>query len=266
MVVGLVRPALPSADAARIHRHLRSLPEQADVLLVGGGLTGVEVAAQIASQFGERQRITIVEAGSHLLPGLPAAIQRRARRRLGWLGVNVVTGAPVTRLAGGQVYLAGGDMLTASLIIWAAGVKGHPLAAHLGVSVDRTGRVPVDLYLRTHLPGVYVLGDSAAFHPCPDRPPLPPSAELAEQMGFAAAADLADRLRGGPGVPFRPRVRGVLCELGRWNASGIVYRLPVHGLLGAAAKRASVLGHLCRTMGPRGVLHLLRRRSRGQEG
>jgi len=244
-------------DAEHIRARLTALPHGAGVVVVGGGLTGVELAAEMALNAGGHRLVRVVEAAPSLLPGLPPALQLRARRRLEWLGATVLTGARVTAVHADKVLLTNGTVLPAGLVIWAAGVKGHPLVGRLGCRSDGSGRAIVDSHLRTDLPGVYVLGDSAAVRPAPDLPALAPSAQLAEQMGFAAAADLVNRLGGGPGVAFSPKLRGVLCDLGGLNAVGVVYRVQLHGLLGALAKRTAVLGHLWRTTGLKGFLRHL---------
>ncbi len=245
-------------DAERIRTQLEQLPEGAGVVVVGGGLTGVELAAEMVQTFGRRRSITVLEAARNLLPGLPAGLQDRARRRLGWLGVNVMTGARVTAVEAGKLHLADGTVLVAGLVVWTAGVKGHPMVAATGATVDRAGRAVVDEHLRSTAPGVYVLGDSAAFRLAPEAAPLPPSAQVASQMGFSAAADLGARLRGEEGRRFKPVLRGVLCDLGGLNASGLVHRFQVHGLVGAVAKRGSVLAYLWKTTGLKGFLiHLV---------
>lgn len=241
------------ADAARIRERLDRMPEGGSVVVVGGGLTGVELAAEMAIRQRRPGRITLVEAAPSLLPGLPESVRDRARRRLGWLGVNVATDARVSRVDEGRVALADGSVLAAHAVVWAAGVQGHPLLAGVGLALDRSGRALVDARLQA-APEIYVLGDSAAYAPAPGAPALPPSAQLAEQMGFAAAADLAASLRGRVRRPFVPHLKGVLCDLGGLNAAGLVYRFQVHGLFGAAAKRVSVLGHLWRTTGLTGLL------------
>lgn len=245
-------------DAQRIHARIQALSPGAGVVIVGGGLTGVELAAEIAIHGSHRRSVTVVEAAPSLLPGLPAGIQQRARRRLGWLGVNVTTAGRVVRITDDQVHLADGSVLTCGLVIWTAGVKGHPLLADMGVATDRGGRAVLDQYLHSSLLDVYILGDCAAFQLAPHLPPAAPSAQLAEQMGFAAAADLGSRLRGGQGRAFVPHLQGVLCDLGGINATGLVHRFHVHGVLAAIAKRFSVLRHLWNTFGIRGLLLHLR--------
>lgn len=240
-------------DGVAIRRSIESLADGGAVVVIGGGLTGVELGAEAALHWGRRRTVSVVEAADDLLPGLPSGLRDRARRRLGWLGVNVLTGSRVTGIEDGRVHLADGSILSCGLTVWAAGVAGHPMVREMGADVDRNGRAIVDGRLRSSIDGVYILGDSAAF----GTPPLPPSAQLAGQMGFAAAEDLAAELRGETGRPFTPRLRGVLCDLGGLNAVGLVYRFQVQGLFAAVAKRVSVLSHIWRTTGCRGLLHYL---------
>lgn len=244
-------------DAERIRARLKHLATQDGVVIVGGGLTGVELAAEMAMH-GKHRRITVVESHHSLVNGLPAALQERARRRLGWLGVNVLTGTRVEQVAPDRVHIADGSILMAAMVVWATGVKGHPLVPELGVTVDHLGRALVSPDLQTDLAGIYVLGDSAVCRPAPELPALPHSAQLAEQMGFAAAANVAAQLQGQPARIFHPHMRGILCDLGGLNASGLVYRFQIHGLLGALAKGVAVHGHLWRTMGATGWLRHLR--------
>lgn len=243
-------------DAQRICSRLAALPAEAPVLIVGGGLTGVELAAEVAlSRPGSS--LTVVEGAPTLLPSLHPNLALRARRRLGWLGVNVQTGSPVRAVAPERLELANGTVLPYQLLVWAAGVRGHPLAGQLGVDLDRAGRVEVDAFLRSRRPEIYVIGDSAAFRERPESPPLAPSGQLSEQMGFAAARDLLARLRGRKGVRFRPQLKGVLLDLGGLAATGLIYRLQIAGPIAYLAKRAAVVGHVFRTLGWGAGLRLL---------
>lgn len=241
-------------DALRIRAALAALPPGAGVVVVGGGLTGVELAAEMAwNGRGKGHPITLVEAAPVLLPGLPPALQHRALHRLKGLGVEVRTGNPVQTVRSGEVVLASGGAVPFGLLIWAAGVRGHPLLGALDIALGRDGRAQVDEHLRSSRPDIYVVGDSAAFAPAPGAPALPPSAQLAGQMGQAAARDLAARLSGRPGIAFRPRLAGVICDLGGASTTGLVYGLPVGGWIGAMAKRVALLRHLWRTFGWAGL-------------
>lgn len=237
------------ADARRIRQRLSAVPPEAPVIVAGGGLTGVELAAELALAAPDRP-VTLLEAGAEMLNGLPARVQRRARRRLEQLGVAVRTGAPVTAAGPGWVDLSGGERLPAALAIWCAGVGGHALAGALGVPLDGAGRVPVDPYLRAR-PDIYVIGDSAAWGG------QAPSAQLAQQMGLGAGADLARRLAGRPGRPFRYRSLGTLLELGRWAGAGTAGRVQVFGTLAWTLKRVALVRRIWADLGWRALLHYL---------
>lgn len=212
-----------ATDALAIRERLAALPPEAPVVIAGGGLTGVELAAHIALTRPQGRTLTLVEASPSLLPGLPPRLSHAARRRLGHLGVNVITGAGVARAEEGRVSLADGTMLPFGLMVWACGVKAHPLIPALGIPTDRAGRAIVDANLRTPLPDLYIIGDSASGHV--------PSAQAAMQQGAA----LADALTGHPVKPIR--MKGVLVDLGQHRAVGRVGTLSLRGLLPGILKR-----------------------------
>ncbi len=106
------------------------------VAIVGGGATGVELAAELYNAaaglrhyglevFDEsRLEITLIEAGPRILPALPEKLADAAREELEALGVRVMTGARVAEVTASGVATAGGEVIAADLRVWAAGVKG----------------------------------------------------------------------------------------------------------------------------------------------
>src|SRR5262245_9801813 len=144
--------------------------------LVGGGPTGVELAgtlAEIARQTlrdefrsidTSRARIVLIEGGPSILATFPEPLRAAAKRSLEKIGVDVREHTVVTAVDARGVTCANGDRLDAGTILWAAGVAASPLAATLGVPIDRAGRVIVepDLSIPGH-PEVFVVGDAAVF-------------------------------------------------------------------------------------------------------
>lgn len=228
------------ADAEAIRSRLAVLPPEEPVVIAGGGLTGVELAAHIALTRPHGRALTLVEASPTLLPGVPARLSWAARRRLGHLGVNVVPGAPVVRVEAGQAHLRDGTSLPFGLMIWAAGVRAHPLIATLNLPTDRAGRAVIGPDFQTPLPDVYVIGDCAAGHV--------PSAQAAIQQGAA----LADRLMGRAASPLRNK--GILVDLGGHRAVGLVGSITLRGLLPGWLKRVTELLWISRVLGVRAVL------------
>lgn len=231
-------------DAVAIRDRLAALPADAPLVIAGGGLTGVELAAHIALHRASCRSLTLVEAAPSLLPGLPDHLARAARRRLGQLGVNVITGTPVARVEPGLAHLQDGTALPYGLMVWACGVKAHPLVAALGLPTDRAGRALVGPDFRTPVPDVYVIGDSAAGHT--------PSAQLALQQGRALAARLSGRAH----APLRNK--GVLVDVGQGRAVGLVGRLMLRGLLPGWLKRVTEIAWIARVLGWRAAIGHLR--------
>ncbi|MDH5824619.1 NAD(P)/FAD-dependent oxidoreductase [Luteimonas sp. RD2P54] len=209
--------------------------------IVGGGPTGVELAgtlAEIARHTLKREfrnidpaaaRVRLVEAGPRVLAGFPESLSEQARRQLQRLGVEVSTGQPVTAIDAAG-YRLGDTFVPARTVVWAAGVAASPLAATLGVPLDRAGRVPVqpDLQVPGH-PEIFVAGDLAALRQ--DGKPVPGIAPAAKQMGRHVAQAIRARLAGTAVAPFRYRDYGNLATIGRMAAVVHLGRLKLSGVL-----------------------------------
>jgi NADH dehydrogenase len=149
-------------------------PVPLNFVVVGGGPTGVELAGTLAEiarhalahEFRSidpaRTHILLIEGGPRILPSYAEDLSRSAQEQLNHLGVEVRTSTMVTQIEPGAVF-AGNTPLPATVILWAAGVAASPLGKHLGVPIDRAGRVLVhsDLSIPGH-PEVFVIGDLAA--------------------------------------------------------------------------------------------------------
>jgi NADH dehydrogenase len=144
-------------------------------VVVGAGPTGVELAGTLAEicrhalahDFREidprSTHIRLIEGGPTVLPAYPPDLSRSAQQQLQRLGVEVLTNTMVTKVEPGMIHM-GNTKMSASVILWAAGVAASSLGKKLGVPVDRAGRVLVerDLSLPGH-PEVFVIGDLAAL-------------------------------------------------------------------------------------------------------
>ena len=249
-------PGLKTLDnALQLRRHLLLAFERAEAetdpgkraawlsfAIVGGGPTGVELAGTLTeiarhtlkNEFRRidpsQARVRLVEAGPRVLASFPDTLSEKARRQLERLGVEVVTGTPVSDITD-EGYRLGDTFVPAKTVVWAAGVAASPLARTLGVSLDRAGRVPVqpDLSVAGH-PDIFVAGDLAAV--TSDGRPVPGVAPAAKQMGRHVAQVLRARLdgRASPG-DFRYQDYGNLATIGRMAAVVDFGRLKFSGLL-----------------------------------
>jgi len=243
-ISGVEEYALPYkhlGDAILLRDHLIDLAEHADhepdgdvrrrmltVCVVGGGYTGVELVAELHDFFHSyvvpRYRgigagdyhLVVLEAGEEILRGVHPTLAARANRRLGRDGIEVRTRTRVTRVLPGAVEVAGGEPIVAGLIVWAAGVKGHPALAHLPVAHD-LGRMVVNSFLQVpgH-PEVYGAGDAVSIEGKPEAsiPIIPAALAHGRLVAENIVADLAGRaLRP---IDFAPR--GMLVSLGEKDA------------------------------------------------
>jgi len=211
-------------------------------VVIGGGPTGVELAGALAEISREtiardfrlidptKARIVLLEGGPRVLAAFPDPLPARAAAALTRIGVEVRTGATVTRVTPDAVWI-GGEQIRARTVLWAAGVAAAPLTRSLGVPLDRAGRVPVerDLSIPGH-PEAFAIGDLCAFTG-DDGHPLPGLAPVALQQGRAAARNVLHRLAGEPTEPFRYRDRGSMATIGRAAAVAVVGRFRLSGLV-----------------------------------
>jgi NADH:ubiquinone reductase (H+-translocating) len=184
------------------------------VAVVGGGTTGVELAAEIAALFSylkkravrgpvEEPRVVLLEAKARLMGWLDPFFHEVALEELTRLGVEVRLNASVTAADEGGIEV-GGDWLPAATRVWTAGVRANPLVEELPGEHDRSGRVGVSEYLTLpDHPEVYVLGDGGLYEH-PRLGPLPTTASVAVQQGPWAAREVKRRLGGRPREKRRP--------------------------------------------------------------
>jgi len=220
-------------------------------VVVGGGPTGVELAgalSEIARETLARDfrrvdptetRVVLLEGTERVLPTYPPKLSEKARQQLERLSVEVRTGARVTEIDAGGVWV-GSERIRARTVLWAAGVAASPLARSLGVPLDRAGRVLVepDLTIPGH-PEVYVIGDLAALRSGAGT--VPGVAPAAIQEGRHAARNIERSLQGLPRLPFTYRDKGSLATIGR--AAGVADLRHVE-LSGALAWLAWLLVHI----------------------
>jgi len=209
--------------------------------VVGGGPTGVELAgtlAEIARHTLNREfrnidpshaRVRLIEAGPRVLASFPESLSEKARRQLQKLGVDVVTGTPVSAIDANG-YTLGDTFVPSRTVLWAAGVAASPLGALLEVPRDRAGRVPVeaDLSVPGH-PEIFVAGDLASVQQ--NGKPVPGIAPAAKQMGAHVASAIKARLAGKPTSAFRYRDFGNLATIGRMAAVVDLHGFRISGLV-----------------------------------
>lgn len=206
-----------------------------DVVIIGGGATGVELAAELreasrvyaAYGFSHLQaqrdvRITLLEGAPRILAPLTPRVSDAALRLLGKRGIRVVTDCRVTRIDKDAVRDAKGNMYPADLCVWAAGIRAPEFLSSLGLPTAKGGQVQVDSHLRVKgVPGVYALGDCAACLDGEDKL-VPPRAQAAHQQADYLAQTFMRAAKGKPPQerPYTYRDYGSLVSIGHSTTVG----------------------------------------------
>lgn len=198
--------------------------------VVGGGLTGIELASEIAESFVDLQ-VTLVSQ-ARVAETWSAAARVHALDSLRRLGVRVIEGPHIRTVHEKHLETDQGDM-PFDLCIWAGGFVAHPLAWNSGLKVNQHGQALVDSQLRSvSRSGVHVIGDLAAVAP-ELTPQMPMGCKSAMPAGVWAAENIARRLRGLPEQPMHYGVPFFCVSLGRRD-----------GLIQMAARDGAMTGRV----------------------
>jgi len=204
------------------------------IAIVGGGATGVELAAELYNAaaalryyglevFDEtRLEVTLIEAGPRILPALPERLADAARAELEALGVRVLTGTPVTEVTSAAIQTGCGEQIRADLKLWAAGVRAAALPGGSdGLETSRAGQFVVRPTLQTTLDDrIFAIGDCAWFMPPGAERPVPPRAQAAHQMATCAYRNLIGLMEARDLKPFHYQDHGSLVSLSRFSTVG----------------------------------------------
>lgn len=236
-------------SAQRLRYALADLPADAPVTVVGGGLTGIETASELAER---GRRVTLV-CGGILGPSLSNRGRRSVAKRLRKLGVGVLESVAASQVRWDAVVLADGAVLPSAATVWTAGFAVPDLAARSGLRADALGRLLTDETLTSiDDPRIVAAGDAAA----PSGRPLRMSCQAAGPLGAQAANTVLSRLAGSPAAVLDQAFVGQCISLGRAHGTLQFARTddtPVNAAVGGRTA-ASIKEAICK-----GTLWAIRR-------
>ncbi|WP_208606541.1 NAD(P)/FAD-dependent oxidoreductase [Caballeronia temeraria] len=241
----LVRPPIPGlehfsfdvdtyAGACKLQAHLLTLPALPDtparytVVVVGAGLTGIELAAELPARLreivaeGDRDKVRVVIADrSPTIAQSMGGAQHVIEGALKTLNVEMRPNVTLESLDSQSVTLHDGhrsERIEAATVVWCGGMHANALAAQLPVTLDPLGRVPVDTFLRAEgVPGVFAAGDCARILIDGTRPSVM-SCQHGRPMGRYAGNNAVCDLFGLEMLPLSIDWYTTICDLGPWGA------------------------------------------------
>ncbi|TFW15464.1 NAD(P)/FAD-dependent oxidoreductase [Massilia arenosa] len=206
-----------------------------DIVIIGGGATGVELAAELreasgvyaAYGFGHLDvqrdvRITLLEGAPRILAPLPERVSGAALKLLGQRAIKVVTDCRVTKIEPQQVTDKEGNVYPSDLCVWAAGIKAPEFLGSLGLPLAKGGQIMVDGHLRVQgQAAIYALGDCAMCMDA-DNKPVPPRAQAAHQQADYLVETFVRQARGKApqDKPYRYKDYGSLVSFGQSTSVG----------------------------------------------
>lgn len=211
-------------DAQKIAERISDTTLSGNIVIAGGGATGVELAGEISSVLKAQQKqnssnnpkssdVNIILVSPHLLSGFPDSAVSWAKAYLRSLGVKllVCSECRVLQVRPDVIYLKNGNQITYTMFIWTGGVSAHSLLKKTGLKIGEKGRVVVNKYLQAEaMHDVFVVGDAALVFDNKGKA-LPTSAYVAEQQGRIVAQNISTLLAGGQEkklLEYRPEEPG----------------------------------------------------------
>ncbi|MGK9167553.1 NAD(P)/FAD-dependent oxidoreductase [Inquilinus limosus] len=232
----LVRPAIPGlaengfdvdtfAGASRLVDHLAGLADRPaaagrdTVLVVGAGLTGIEVATEMVDRLRALPgRVILADHAPQVGSDMGDSARPVIETALAALGVETRTGVSVAAVDAEGATLSTGEVIPAATVIWCAGMRASPLTALFPVERDRLGRLPVDPTMKIlGLEAEFAVGDSARAM-VDDSHASVMSCQHGRPMGRFGGYNAVADLLGQPLLPMRIDWYTTILDLGSWGA------------------------------------------------
>jgi NADH dehydrogenase len=230
----LARPPIPGlaehafdvdthAAAERLNAHIAGLgSDPSTVLVVGGGLTGIETAAEMPGKLRAAgvasPRVILADHAARVGSGMGEGALPVIEEAFDALGVERRGGISVASIDTEGAVLATAERIAAATVVWCAGMQAHPLTAQFPVERDRLGRLPVEPSLKIKgLAAEFAAGDAAWFLIDGVHSSVM-SCQHGRPMGRFAGHNVVCDLLGEPVLPLKVDGYVTVLDLGPWGA------------------------------------------------
>ncbi|RXJ98174.1 NADH dehydrogenase FAD-containing subunit [Arcobacter sp. CECT 8986] len=205
------------------------------IVVVGAGLSGVEIAAEMAyysNKFFQRGnfscdnlKISLISSSVSILPGLTQQLINISQERLRELGINIITNTKLEKVEDGYCYLSNGTKINHSFVIFTGGVEASPLTKELNIKTNNRGQLIVNEYMQSvEHENIFAIGDIAEIRNNQDEI-MPPNVTIARISGGLAGKNVLKLMEGKSLIKTNPKLDGILIALGGEYAAGNLFGL-----------------------------------------
>jgi len=212
--------------------------EPINIVVAGGGLSGVEIAAQMASFAQEfytknnficrKLNIFLINSSEHILKGLDPYLVKKTDERLQKLGIEICNNTKVVEINELSVHLSSGTTLPMDFLVFAGGIEPNALVRAIDIEKDERGNLIANEFLQMPKhPEVFAIGDCTLLKNGEKH--IAPTADVAEQMGELCAKNITNLIDEKPLEPHNIDSRGIIIALGRRYAAGKIFGVYIGG-------------------------------------
>lgn len=205
--------------------------KQINLAIGGAGLSGVEIAAEMANvvqvhtksigELAKEIKIYLIDASDTILPGMSPYIIKHTEQRLKTLGVEIMTKAFIQEVDETRIYFKGGGALDYNFMIFTGGIIANTIQSDIEIRTNKTGQYICDDTLRLK-DNIFTIGDCCELKD-PNGNLLPPTAQTAERSAEYVALSILRSLSNEPILPFKGKVDGIFVALGGNYAVGEIF-------------------------------------------
>lgn len=217
-----------------------------NIVVAGAGLSGVEVAAQMASFSKEfykknnflcrKLNIVLVNSAKNVLGGFEEKLYSKTDMRLRDLDIIIKNDRKVVEVTQTSVKLSGGEVLEMDFMIFTGGIEPNGLVQNLTLDKNEKGYIVSNRYLQSqNYPEVFAIGDCTTIYH--NNKVLAPTADTAEQMAELCAKNINNLIANRPLLEHTIKSRGVLIALGRGYAVARVFNFYMYGYIAYIMKK-----------------------------
>jgi NADH dehydrogenase len=212
--------------AVRLRDHLNALPSRpttrgrGTVLVVGAGLTGIEVATEMVDRIAAlgEERVILADRAPWIGSDMGQEARSVIDEALSALHIEARPGITLCSVDAEGATLATGERIDTGTIVWCGGMRADPLCARFPIARDHLGRLPVDEYLRVKGRQAEFAAGDAAWLPVDGVYLSVMSCQHARPMGRFAGHNVVCDLLGEPMLPLRIDWYVTVLDLGAWGA------------------------------------------------